>query len=765
MSSDIIGPNEPAIMALGGKNWYVIRTKLVAELSTLLYGENRPVDISECVFTDAALAVYIGGMTVVADWLSSSQEYFPCSSDKSPLSYSINSCTRAVNALRHTGWSTKPIYCEPTDFGNIFKNTENAPFKPNPIQEAVISFVDEANKPYLMIIEAAMGDGKTEAALYAIDRALGSGIAGGFYIALPTQATGDAMFNRVIKDYLAKRQHHGSMNIQLVHGGSFLSKEFEKLQLESIAEAEDRRESKVVAETWFTPKKQALLAPLGVGTIDQSLLGVLQTKHWFVRLYGLAGKVVVFDEVHAYDVYMCELLKRLISWLKAIGSTVILLSATLPNSRRRELLEAWNSDAEISVSDYPRVTVISESSQPEIIPIGKTEDVKGKEVQLCRQGNDFADLAKALRADLPDGGCATVICNTVNRAQEAYRVMSNEFRKEGWLVMLLHARMPARWRKIREKRMLKFYGKSGNRPRKIILVGTSLLEQSLDYDADWMASEICPVDLLLQRMGRLWRHVRYNRPATHARFYVLCDEKEDMLPIFPEDTSYIYEPYILLRTSLALREVLLSPLETTRNGYLIVPKCIDKLVNSVYDDPEPTGLSEEWLATLRYAECEMNSNHAKNSKTACDLLVPAPKSGLIEVLEMGSNLDSSKRELFDDDDPRVHASVRAATRLGASSVSVICYGETVEGYPLAQQDGIELNARELLGWSIAITNRAILNDLIQADPPDEWRYDKHLRFYRRLDFVRGETSVGRKTLRLSRREGLIIDKAEDAGKT
>ena len=159
-----------------------------------------------------------------------------------------------------------------------------------------------------------MGEGKTEAGWYAAacwDRRGGQGA----YVALPTMATSNQMFERVGSFLEAGA---GKKNLMLQHGKAALNKQFEKLKYAARVYDDEKQPSAVVAEEWFAAnKKHGLLAPYGVGTIDQALLAVLQTKHVFVRLFGLAGKCVILDEVHAYDAYMTTLMERLLRWLAA----------------------------------------------------------------------------------------------------------------------------------------------------------------------------------------------------------------------------------------------------------------------------------------------------------------------------------------------------------------------------------------------------------------------------------------------------------------
>lgn len=200
-----------------------------------------------------------------------------------------------------------------------------------------------------------MGEGKTEAAFYAhleLQRCFGHR---GLYIALPTKATGNAMFRRTLK--FLRRQHcERTLDLQLLHGGALLNDDYQKLKPGGIYDPQAGGDR---AGEWFTHKKRALLSEYGVGTIDQALLTILPVRHQFVRLWGwgLANRVVVFDEIHAYDAYTGTLLLHLLRWLLALGSSVLLLSATLPPGIRRKLAELTNAQAPAQEADYPRLSV------------------------------------------------------------------------------------------------------------------------------------------------------------------------------------------------------------------------------------------------------------------------------------------------------------------------------------------------------------------------------------------------------------------------
>ncbi len=759
-------------LTLGKGLWDEARAGLLRELAARFYadeelGEN-PISCLMEELADPTLLPLLGGLISVADWVGSSHHFRPefrPESRPTIAQYLPLSRGRAEKALEDFGWTTAPDFAPPAPFGEIFRDKDGKPFNPNAMQKQAVLWADAVTEPYLLIIEAAMGDGKTEAALYAADRALTSAFARGFYVALPTQATGNAMFRRV-RDYL--NRHGGVLNLQLVHAGALLSEEFDALRKASEAlhgaaiyddtsdpdaSAEEAGQAgRVVAEDWFVARKRPLLARFGVGTIDQTLMGVLQTRHWFVRLLGLAGKVIIFDEVHAYDVYMSALLCLLLRWLRALDCTVILLSATLPTSARDALLGAWRGDDLLpEPAPYPRLTLSHGDAPPEAISVANP-DAPTKDVKLQWIGLDWASVLRQMNTDLPDGGLALLLCNTVNRAQEAFRTLGPVLEEDGWIVRLFHARTPAGWRQEREKWALDTFGKDSpldRQGKKILLVATQVVEQSLDLDFDWMASEMAPGDLLLQRMGRLWRHKNRLRATDQPRFSILCEEDANGFPVFPDYAEVIYERYVLLRSWLALR---------ARDDELSLPGAIDPLVQEVYAPQLPEKLSGGWLNLLNTSRQEMFETRTRDEQTAASQMIPAPGK-LTYVLR------KFNAQLFDDDDPKTHQAMRAATRLGRTSVSVVCFGETEDGTSLADMSKGEptlREVRELLKFSLSTSQVRLVRYLLDERlVPTSWRGNAHLRFHRTLTFVNGVShEVPNLTLTLSKAEGLTIQEAK-----
>jgi len=609
-----------------------------------------------------------------------------------------------------------------------------------------------------MIVEAPMGEGKTEAALYAADLAMCRGFARGLYVAMPTQATGNAMYKRVLSDYLRKRGHRGKLNLQLVHSDALLARmaaevkegEIPEYVPESISEQAD-----VDVQGWFTAKKRPLLAPFGVGTIDQSLLSVLQTKHWFVRLFGLAGKVVVFDEVHAYDAYMSTILERLLRWLAELGCTVILLSATLPEAKRAALAQAYSGEQGGERVAYPRTTLAKPLyySAKEDGRAAACEGIPVKDRRIvCLQlaAANVTSITDVLVRDLGDGGCAAVICNTVNRSIEVFEHLRANL--DDTKCLLFHARTLQEWRRGREQQVLRKFGKghrqddgtykNQDRPKRVVLVATQVIEQSLDLDFDLLVSEIAPVDLLLQRAGRLHRHNRTRPPSlTTPRLVLLCDAEVNGPPpeSFGKSIEYVYDRHVLLRTWLALRG---------RNN-VEVPTDIELLIEAVYGSDEDSP-DQQWREALCEAKENMERSHAESEKAAGRLLVSKPKDPF-DLIE-----DFNDR-LVDDEDPEVHKAVRAATREGDPSMSVIF----VEADAITDAEPDLVGARDLLDRSVKLSHKGVFHALLsEGESPPAWTGNAHLRGSRlvRLD-SRGSAVIGDYLLFVDEDLGVVIRKA------
>lgn len=517
---------------------------------------------------------WLAGLTSAADWIASNPEWFALGRrgfDELDAYYQ-NACRLARLALAQIGWRTfRSLLDRPAGVDELLGRIVARPgLSARPLQHSADRLLQAVQGPALVLVEAPMGEGKTELAFLAHLRLQAANGHRGLYVALPTQATGNALFKRALT--FLEQFTEGPLDVQLVHGGAAMNADIQHLR----GIADDRQES-LSASAWFSQRKRPLLSPYGVGTVDQALFGVLNVKHHFVRLWGLANRVVVLDEVHAYDTYTNGLIVALLRWLKALGCSVVLMSATLPLARREELLRAWGVADGVPELAYPRVLLADD------------DGVRGEHfgarplaaIHLAWVAESIDALADQAIGLLDAGGCGALIVNTVDRAQQLYRCVRERLGGSCEL-FLFHARYPADARAERERRVLTAFGNPGERPSRALLIATQVAEQSLDIDFDFLLSDLAPVDLLLQRAGRLHRHQR-ERPPAHrqARLWVAGLQREQLPELKETAWGYIYDAYILLRTWALLRD----------ERELQLPADIDRLVQAVYgDDALPADL-------------------------------------------------------------------------------------------------------------------------------------------------------------------------------
>jgi CRISPR-associated endonuclease/helicase Cas3 len=450
---------------------------------------------------DNAAAMILAGLTTVSDWIASNPDSFPYADDQPFETYSQDLQKAAQNALKAQGWIV-PTTGQPLVFTELFDFIAD----PRPLQSAAIQMTDTLTPPCLVMVEASMGEGKTEVALYLADHLQHQSAAGGFYIGLPTQATSNAMFNRVQK-FLQKRYADEVVNLTLSHAAATLMGDYQETvcRLDEVYDEEGRG---VFASEWHTARKRTLLSPYGVGTLDQGLMGVVRSRHQFVRLFGLAGRTIILDEIHAYDLYTSTLLERFLEWAAMLGSPVVALSATLPATTRQRLLSAYAVGCGQSIpvlpeAAYPRITAFAEGTALAQCFTASDHVCRQLKIRWVSDNEWPTTLQQALR---DNGGCAAVICSTVNRAQAMYKLLQDYFDPKE--LGLFHGRFLFKDRERIEADCLRKFGKGNDhRPHRFVLVATQVIEQSLDVDFDLMISDLAPIDLLLQRSGRLHRHI------------------------------------------------------------------------------------------------------------------------------------------------------------------------------------------------------------------------------------------------------------------
>jgi CRISPR-associated endonuclease/helicase Cas3 len=403
---------------------------------------------------------------------------------------------------------------------------------------------------------------------------------GGLFLALPTQATSDGLFSRVLK-WIDKLNQSSAHTIHLAHGKAQFSEEFQELPRPNqvgFYTKNDDKTAAVIVNDWFRGRKRGILADFVVGTIDQILMAGLKQKHLALRHLALANKVIILDECHAYDAYMSSYLYKVLSWLGTYRVPVIVLSATLPNAKRMELVDAYRRESSAPVTQavdwlgipatqaeipewanttaYPLITHANEQG---VTPCKPERSSRSLRINLQKLDNN--DLASQLEKLLADGGCAGIIVNTVARAQEIAMQCRERFGAEQ--VELHHSQFIAPDRINREEGLRAKLGPPVNNSRRpqekpLIVVGTQVLEQSLDIDFDVLFTDICPMDLLIQRMGRLHRHAGRKRPdaLTQAQCYVLGINEGRQ---YEKGSEIIYGKYLLMNTDLLLPPTMILP--------------------------------------------------------------------------------------------------------------------------------------------------------------------------------------------------------------
>jgi CRISPR-associated endonuclease/helicase Cas3 len=493
--------------------------EFVAELRGLFFTHGIapiPPSIDPAEFWQASrdLSWWVAGLTVLADWLGSNTDYFPYQTEAVPLAeYWTQAKAQAQEALDAAGVLPGERRVE-MGFCELFPAI---PF-PSPLQ-AWASSVALADVPQIHMLEDVTGAGKTEAAVFLAHRLMAAGCADGFFIGLPTMATANAMYGRIAQVYASL--FAGNASLVLAHGQRNLVEAFAESVIPDGPPDTDRKQlddsATARCAAWLADhNKRALLAPAGVGTIDQALLGVLHSKHQCLRLLGLFRKVLVVDEVHACDAYMQGVLESLLEFHARAGGSAILLSATLPGRMKQALLDAFARGCLLeapalqvdSLTPYPLVTGWS-ADAPELpleTPLATRPDVRRELAvrYVSEQSEVIAGIAAALKA----GKCVCWIRNTVVDALDAHAQFKGRLPDEK--LTLFHARFTLHDRLDTEGKVLAYFGKDSTPELRSgrLVIATQVAEQSLDADWDLVVSDLAPIDRLIQRAGRLQRHPR-----------------------------------------------------------------------------------------------------------------------------------------------------------------------------------------------------------------------------------------------------------------
>lgn len=549
----------------------------------------RPADWS-------AGGVLLWGILIASDWIASSDTIsgHPVPPEEAETFIRIT----LPDFLQKNHLQEAPLPDDISSISELFPILVGKELRP--IQREVEKIFQSGTDASGILIEAPMGEGKTEAALYAACRLAEKYGKNGFYIALPTSATSNQMERRVNAMLCAQ----GCPEAKLMHSRAWLEQEM-------------TGEDHIFTE----PLKRGLLEPYAVGTIDQAMLAVMMARYSVLRLIGLATKVLVIDELHSYDAYMKTTIERLLSWCYALGIPVVMLSATLPLEKKKAYAMAFCSGDKDLTTQYPCITAFQQNEEAIEYKVNGSHQHQTITLQLKADGEDAVrEEVERLFAMSNGQGCICVLRNTVDQAQETYRNLKKQY---GDIVTLFHARFLYEDRQRIEKATCKAFG-GKERPKKAILVATQVVEQSLDLDFDAMITDLAPIDLLFQRAGRIFRHEREGRPFRSGQLTVLLPEVIHL-------HSSIYPAILLNRTQHLLEG----------KSSLHFPQDIPSFVQTVYQEQrqeEDTVDGEDFYS-------DFFIDNQNSSQLAENVVFPAPKDNQFFLADQESGIDGFCDEL------------------------------------------------------------------------------------------------------------------------
>ena len=655
--------------------------------------------------------VELSGLVIVSDWIASTQAYFPLlpldddgARLLAPEAHALRVATGLSRLEIPAPWRPRDEGADPDALlTSRFDLPEGS--RATDVQARTLRAARSMSLPGLLIVQESTGGGKTEAALMAAEVLAARTHRSGILFALPTQATTDAMFSREldwlesIEEAYAGEGAPSDFAAQLLHGRARLNKEAQQLRrrgyeirdrllgslddstgetprpigigwdeeearTEHVTGAEDRRRADLAILAWFSGRKKSMLSDFVVTTVDHLLFGAMRSPHLAMRHLGLSRKVVIVDEVHSYSTYMNVYLDRVLTWLAAYGVPVVLLSATLSEARCSSMVDAYRRGLRLAAGERLHRRPAPESVRtpfPCLVTAGedRTEVVatasgRRSTISLRRLAKDA--LVPLLEEALADGGCALVVRNTVRRAQETYETLRERFGED---VGLNHARFTIGDRLAKDKDLLDRFGpprKAGRRPHRAIVVATQVVEQSLDVDFDLLVTDLAPIDLVLQRIGRLHRHER-SRPPRLAEPTCCIDwlpSTSSPEPSLEPGAKAIYGEQDMLMSAAALDRVI------NGSGVVTVPDDVHDLIEAVYGSDAP--IPPLWRRAVAHArETRATEDRAKHDAAQGFLLNEPERSG------KNSSLVGWLHTTASDNEEKGHAQVRD----GEDSLEVI----------------------------------------------------------------------------------------------
>ncbi|WP_433519723.1 CRISPR-associated helicase Cas3' [Nonomuraea sp. CA-143628] len=699
--------------------WENIHQALIGDLARLLDIDQRDVKQTVAKPARPAAMPLFAGLVVLADWLASNESFFTYRDAATPtLDWWASSQREAIHAVDSLNLRRWPV--EQATWSTLFGEQH----QPRPAQQAVMRLLPRTG-PAMVIVEADTGSGKTEAAWWAAHHLTLTNGYHGMYMALPSRASTEQAAMRAATFVSASLAGDiERANLAVVHGTAAASAVAEEL-LQAAASpgsavAPDDinlicgDELRAVLDEWFLASKRGLLSPFGIGTVDQIVLSVQKSRFWFLRLFGLAQKVVIIDEAHAYELYQQTLLSQAVTWLADAGASVIVLSATLPASAKNLLIDAWclgrkaplsrndqttNTitviDANgMAVGDSPKA-IANNAAAPQTAYDGALELITPKAFMGPASASLEHRWARTILEEVRDRGIVAVVRNRVDSAVDLYTAVCELAEEYGWTpdteVLLLHGRLLERDRNRIQRHLINLLGPhpdrelrdikpNPQRPPRMLLIATQVIEQSLDLDFDLMISDLCPVDLAIQRRGRVRRHhVNDSGRAPHLnditplRLLWLPSPNRTPLVAYPDNIDgAVYAPYLLAATW----HVLTEDRDTPRRQ-VISSDQIPALIETVYGQQAVRGRTPELDRLLQFTWHDMQNNLTEERLEAEARMVPAylgHDDDGPEVADLSSDWLNGE-----ETDQGLPAHLGARSRLGADSYDVVCLFKQSDG--------------------------------------------------------------------------------------
>ena len=710
------------------ERWKNVRQEL-SRWALEICGFNSVQELPE--ISQPAQVIY-SGLLIMADWISSNDAFFPLidiSTEHVPDSF-----VRSRDGIRLWGENQSVQVQNYPALNELFLHRFG--FKPRDFQKTTYQTISQIDHPGIIILEAPMGLGKTEAALAAAEIVAAKTGSSGLFFGLPTQATSNGMFGRV-HEWLAKltQEYNIKQSLRLCHGKAALNEELNELRHTASPKyinIDEETNGCVFVNEWFSGRKKSSLDDFVVGTVDGFLLTALKQKHLALRHLGFSKKTVIIDEVHAYDTYMQQYLEEAIRWMGAYGTPVILVSATLPQEKRKSLITEYLKGMGVKGREIQFPEEIFGIGYP-MISYSDGKDVKAQTDFSCIEDKtvlvkklDQEDMLDTIAELIEDGGIVGVIVNTVRKAQKLGKECEERFGKD--IISVLHSSFIATDRVNKENDLIHMIGKHGNRPERKVIIGTQVIEQSLDIDLDTLITDLCPIDLLLQRIGRLQRH-DIIRPEKHKVPTVYVMGTNENLN-FEKGSEWVYGNYYLIRTQYFLPDK------------IRIPSDIPVLINKVYGDKELT-LTAGQLDIYHESCYQMNSLKESKAGKARIYRINEPllrinpaRYNMIGWLKNPDYSDSDETAAAQVRDIRETVEVIAVIRIGCG------YGTFEKREDISERIGEPHIAKELAKQTIRLPSNIVVRKGIAEIIYDLEKYNlKYLREWQKQPWLKGSLGI------------------------